>query len=645
MEALERKVIQAEAAKSAHDSGVVRNNAADDASRAEAKRLEEELAAADAARKRETKQLEEQVMAEDEAAQRELRRWEEERAPADAAARAEVTRLEAELAAAKRADAVADAAQADAAKLAKELAAAKLKDGACTSEVSKLRTMYADWTALQKNPSLKAKVGVTALLPQLKLMGVEKKVTDGLPAIIAKKKPTQPDKKLLSSVDEKFVAYVQCRAELLDKGKAEVQRCEKAMAVAAKSRAAVLDKTKERMKQCQDALAVASAAVEARAREFAGLAASASAAKEARRSKFAGLAAVASLAGEVEAADFAGRVAAALAPIEERARELGGLAESLKTAEAERRSCEEDFNSATNDLSAHEEKMRREGFLRFSSSAQVCAVCCDDAPAGSAVLLGCSHGWYCLECVNRFVEARLDTGTAGDVPCPDCKTTISEEDLVSLLPKKTIFRLHARTIEKEAVAGGANCRACPTPDCKMRQTIPEGASGQVQCLMCDKESCFLCGTQPYHEGVNCQQHAERKRIRGEDKDMDELYKWMEATGTRQCPTCQMATTTENLAKQTEQRSECHKMLCRNCGTRFCFKCLAVLTDTFSCGCSKNKHGFVDPRTGEVLGHLKRGKPKVEKEQQVEEAPKEVKGGRGAKVEKKRKHPSPNSGGC
>merc|ERR1719446_1052609 len=84
---------------------------------------------------------------------------------------------------------------------------------------------------------------------------------------------------------------------------------------------------------------------------------------------------------------------------------------------------------------------------------------------------------------------------------------------------------------------------------------------------------------------------------------------MEATGTRQCPKCRIGISKHSLHEQHTQRRECHKMLCRNCGTRFCFKCLAVLTDAFTCGCSKNKHGFIDPYSGEVIGHLKRGKSK------------------------------------
>merc|ERR1719478_201941 len=66
----------------------------------------------------------------------------------------------------------------------------------------------------------------------------------------------------------------------------------------------------------------------------------------------------------------------------------------------------------------------------------------------------------------------------------------------------------------------------------------------------------------------------------------------------------MAVTKLNLESQDTQYKECHKMMCRNCNTRFCFKCLKILTDTFTCGCSIDLHGFVDPRTGKRLEHLR-----------------------------------------
>jgi len=296
--------------------------------------------------------------------------------------------------------------------------------------------------------------------------------------------------------------------------------------------------------------------------------------------------------------------------VNNRLKQLGDVEATVKAKEVEHNVCDLAVKGAEQMLAKHETQMTESGLMRFSSSPQQCALCCDDVEVGKAVKLGCSHGWYCPDCITRFVEARLDSGTAGQVPCPDCKTGISEEVLVRLLPSSTVFKLHARSIEKAAVAAGAVQRCCPTPNCAMRQTFKDTDKGQLTCVMCSKESCWLCGVQPYHHGMTCEQHAAKKRKASDADENDALFmKWMEDTGTRQCPTCKMATTKENLAKQSEQRSECHKMLCRNCGTKFCFKCLAVLTDTYTCGCTKNKHGFIDPFSGEIVDHLKRGAAK------------------------------------
>merc|ERR1712032_585993 len=71
----------------------------------------------------------------------------------------------------------------------------------------------------------------------------------------------------------------------------------------------------------------------------------------------------------------------------------------------------------------------------------------------------------------------------------------------------------------------------------------------------------------------------------------------------------MVVTKQNLKNQTTQRSECHKMMCRNCSTRFCFKCLAILTTDYTCGCTRDLHGFIDPHTGKRLVHLRSKKKK------------------------------------
>jgi hypothetical protein len=94
---------------------------------------------------------------------------------------------------------------------------------------------------------------------------------------------------------------------------------------------------------------------------------------------------------------------------------------------------------------------------------------------------------------------------------------------------------------------------------------------------------------------------------GEEDSEESFRKWMEETGTKQCPQCGMAVSKENLRRQRSQYAECHKMLCRNCGIRFCFNCLTRLTATKTCGCSRKEHGFIDPRTGKRLPHMKAGR--------------------------------------
>eukprot|EP00438_Fugacium_kawagutii_P032509 Skav233909 [mRNA] locus=scaffold435:452458:465261:+ [translate_table: standard] len=103
-----------------------------------------------------------------------------------------------------------------------------------------------------------------------------------------------------------------------------------------------------------------------------------------------------------------------------------------------------------------------------------CRICCDDLGVDSGATLGCGHGWYCPGCINRFVEA----GNATPHRCID-----------GLLPKQTIFRLHASNINRAAVASGAK----PRP-------------------------CWWCGAQPYHHGLSCEQHRKKSKARSCDDE-------------------------------------------------------------------------------------------------------------------------------
>jgi len=239
--------------------------------------------------------------------------------------------------------------------------------------------------------------------------------------------------------------------------------------------------------------------------------------------------------------------------------------------------------------------------LSFNGAAETCSLCCEENIAPErAIRLGCQHGWYCLGCVRRYAEARLEVG-AVNVSCPECGVLVPEHHLRKVLPQDIIDKFLERSLE-QAVSAEANLRACPTPGCRMRVALEEGESGRLKCPLCNKTSCVRCGVQPYHRGLSCEAHAERLRLRGGKEDDESLLRWMQETGTKQCPKCRMAVTKQNLEKQQTQRLECHKMMCRNCNTRFCFKCLAVLKANFTCGCTRDDHGFVNPKTGRRVSH-------------------------------------------
>lgn len=246
--------------------------------------------------------------------------------------------------------------------------------------------------------------------------------------------------------------------------------------------------------------------------------------------------------------------------------------------------------------------------LAFNEAPETCSICCDDVAASQAVRLRCQHGWYCTSCMARCVEARLDMGTVQQA-CPECKEELAEHELKSMIPQELMDRLLARSLE-QAVASTADLRPCPTPNCPMRVALEADDTGQFSCTLCEKSSCLRCGAQPYHRRLTCEQHAAKMQKQKKRRDSTGIFQWMKKTGSKQCPSCKMVVTKETIKNQDTQQSECHKMMCRNCGTRFCFKCLAILTENYSCGCTKDEHGFVDPHTGKYVAHFNKKSAKA-----------------------------------
>jgi hypothetical protein len=239
---------------------------------------------------------------------------------------------------------------------------------------------------------------------------------------------------------------------------------------------------------------------------------------------------------------------------------------------------------------------------------ETCAICCVIAQPTKAVQLACQHGWYCDECMKKYAESRL---SAGDVSltCPRCREPIQDYILKNFplirefMSKNILARFHDRSLKK-AIATEPSLFNCPTPDCNFCVSLDDNEEPWLQnCPKCGKGSCLRCSAQPYHEGVSCQAHSLRSKSPRQQCAEVSIKTWMDKTGTKQCPQCRMGITKEDLSKQRTQETECHKMMCQQCHTRFCFKCLTVLTDTFTCGCTMDAHGFVNPVTGSFVAHL------------------------------------------
>lgn len=241
--------------------------------------------------------------------------------------------------------------------------------------------------------------------------------------------------------------------------------------------------------------------------------------------------------------------------------------------------------------------------LRLSHRVETCTICFTEAAPMKAVRLGCRHGWYCFHCMKMHANARLNVGDVC-VPCPECRAPIPDFSLKKILSDDVVAHFHTRSI-KQAIACSPNLFTCPSANCEFCVELEDGDDSWLRkCPQCRKGSCLRCGAQPYHKGITCQMHALRSRtdkLKGAELS---LRRWMRKTGTKQCPQCNMGVTKEDLENQGTQRAECHKMLCRHCGTRFCFKCLAVLSESYTCGCSIDRHGFINPVNGRRIRHLR-----------------------------------------
>ena len=226
--------------------------------------------------------------------------------------------------------------------------------------------------------------------------------------------------------------------------------------------------------------------------------------------------------------------------------------------------------------------------VRRNQEIVECSVCMDDVPPNGAVVLSCTHV-FCVSCLKRHIDECTSQGTTL-IACPSqCGAEVTQQELRDIVGTEHFEKIDRKQMEA-AVAIDPTLHFCPTPDCSnVVCWVGQEEDGLpiCNCQVCHKKSCLVCGVEPYHDNMTCeeQRHANTS-ISEKDKAANELkfQQYVQGSNIRVCGRCKNAVV---------KSSGCNKMKCR-CGFRFCFVCGS---ENAQCGHTPKSHGFIDNLNG------------------------------------------------
>lgn len=209
-----------------------------------------------------------------------------------------------------------------------------------------------------------------------------------------------------------------------------------------------------------------------------------------------------------------------------------------------------------------------------------CPICQCPVEVGEGMRLRtCQHA-FCNDCARMHVEEKVKEGQAGLVACPmpGCSAHFTHRELAALTDAGNVAALDRRALDLETARNDA-MHHCPTADCGyiIHWAGPEDGPPRFQCPKCCKSACLSCKARPYHEGLTCQEYAQKNRDVA-DQQLSEAA--ITAMQGRQCKRCGI---------MVQKSSGCSKVQCL-CGYRFCYECGS---ENAQCGCTPANHGFWD----------------------------------------------------
>ena len=156
-------------------------------------------------------------------------------------------------------------------------------------------------------------------------------------------------------------------------------------------------------------------------------------------------------------------------------------------------------------------------------------------------LLGSPGAWCKEQGLAKSSALIVRSRGACEWPCPECRRTVPEYALRPLLPR-AIDRLQRASLAA-AVAHDPDLFACPTPGCPIVVSLKRSDSAVFNCTSCLKISCLRCNLQPCPAGHTCSPASSQLDA--------SLRQWAQDTGSKQCPTCDVVISKEDLASQAQ----------------------------------------------------------------------------------------------